>query len=57
MDVFVLAHVLGWYGKAIILRDYWLCWILSVTFEFCEYSLEHQLNNFAECWWDHVRKT
>ncbi|KAI7857036.1 phosphatidyl serine synthase-domain-containing protein [Circinella umbellata] len=53
IDIFVLAHVLGWYGKAIILRDYWLCWILSVTFEFCEYSLEHQLNNFAECWWDH----
>ncbi|KAI7886111.1 PSS-domain-containing protein [Lichtheimia hyalospora FSU 10163] len=53
MDIFVLAHVVGWYGKAIILRDYWLCWIVSVTFEFCEYSLQHQLNNFAECWWDH----
>ena len=22
-------------------------------FEFLEYSLEHQLNNFSECWWDH----
>lgn len=54
MDVFVLAHVLGWYGKAIILRDQWICWILSITFEFLEYSLQHQLNNFAECWWDHV---
>ncbi|KAI8149773.1 phosphatidyl serine synthase-domain-containing protein [Fennellomyces sp. T-0311] len=53
VDIFVLAHVLGWYGKAIILRDYWLCWILSLAFELCEYSLEHQLNNFAECWWDH----
>ncbi|ORZ25888.1 phosphatidyl serine synthase-domain-containing protein [Absidia repens] len=53
VDIFVIAHALGWYGKALIIRDYWLCWILSVTFELLEYSLEHQLNNFAECWWDH----
>ena len=25
----------------------------SVMFEFLEYSLEHQLPNFSECWWDH----
>ncbi|KAI8346362.1 phosphatidylserine synthase 2 [Choanephora cucurbitarum] len=53
MDVFVLAHALGWFGKALILRDYYFCWIISVAFELCEYSLQHQLNNFAECWWDH----
>lgn len=29
--------------------------IISVMFEFLEYSLEHQLPNFSECWWDHVR--
>lgn len=28
--------------------------IVSVMFEFLEYSLEHQLPNFSECWWDHV---
>lgn len=54
MDAFVIAHLLGWYGKAVVLRDYWFCWILSVMFEVMEYSLAHQLNNFAECWWDHV---
>ncbi|KAI8381243.1 phosphatidyl serine synthase-domain-containing protein [Radiomyces spectabilis] len=53
LDIFVAAHAFGWYGKALILRDNWLCWILSITFETLEYSLEHQLNNFAECWWDH----
>ncbi|RUS23347.1 phosphatidyl serine synthase-domain-containing protein [Endogone sp. FLAS-F59071] len=53
MDAFVIAHLLGWYGKAVVLRDYWFCWILSVMFEVMEYSLAHQLNNFAECWWDH----
>lgn len=53
LDEFVAAHIVGWYVKAIILRDYWLCWILSVMFEVMEYSLQHQLPNFAECWWDH----
>ncbi|KAI9220815.1 phosphatidyl serine synthase-domain-containing protein [Blastocladiella britannica] len=53
LDEFVIAHALGWFGKAIILRDYWFCWILSIMFEVCEYSLQHQLPNFAECWWDH----
>lgn len=53
MDRFVIAHVVGWFCKAIVLRDYWICWILSIMFEFCEYSLQHQLPNFAECWWDH----
>lgn len=53
MDIFVLAHVLGWYFKMLMIRDYWLCNILSIAFELMEYSLEHQLNNFGECWWDH----
>ncbi|KAJ3973429.1 phosphatidyl serine synthase-domain-containing protein [Lentinula raphanica] len=53
VDIFCLAHALGWFGKAMILRDYWFCWILSIAFELAEYSLQHQLANFAECWWDH----
>ena len=53
LDFFIFAHVFGWWAKTIILRDWWLCWILSVSFEFCEYSLQHQLPNFQECWWDH----
>ena len=53
LDIFVIAHVFGWYVKALLFRDYWICWILSIMFEFAEYSLEHQLPNFGECWWDH----
>lgn len=53
IDIFVLAHVLGWVAKSLILRDYWICWVISILFELLEYSLEHQLPNFAECWWDH----
>lgn len=40
--------------QALILRDYWLITVISVLFEVLEYSLEHQLPNFSECWWDHV---
>ncbi|KAK0462058.1 phosphatidyl serine synthase-domain-containing protein [Desarmillaria tabescens] len=53
LTCFAVAHTLGWFGKAMILRDYWFCWILSIAFELAEYSLQHQLANFAECWWDH----
>lgn len=53
MDIFVPAHIIGWFVKALILRDEWICWIISIMFEVLEYSLEHQLPNFSECWWDH----
>jgi len=53
-DEFVLAHVLGWFAKTLLLRDAYLCIFLSVMFEVWEMTLQHQLPNFAECWWDHV---
>ncbi|XP_060031869.1 phosphatidylserine synthase 2 isoform X4 [Erinaceus europaeus] len=53
MDGFVPAHFIGWYLKTLMIRDWWMCSIISVMFEFLEYSLEHQLPNFSECWWDH----
>jgi len=36
------------------MRDYTLCWIMSIMFEFLEMSFEHMLPNFKECWWDHL---
>lgn len=53
MDIFVPLHIFGWFFKTLIIRDKFICWTLSVLFEFCEYSLAHQLKNFNECWWDH----
>lgn len=53
LDGFVPAHFIGWYLKTLMIRDWWMCSIVSVMFEFLEYSLEHQLPNFSECWWDH----
>ena len=53
MDGFVIAHAAGWFCKTLIIRDFWMTNLLSIAFEFLEYSLEHQLPNFSECWWDH----
>lgn len=53
MDWFVVFHLTGWWAKALVFRDYWMSFVLSISFEILEYSLEHQLPNFAECWWDH----
>ncbi len=53
VDVFIFAHLFGYWCKTLIFRDLWLCTVISVMFEFLEYSLEHQLPNFSECWWDH----
>uniref|UniRef100_A0A8C7AD77 Phosphatidylserine synthase n=1 Tax=Neovison vison TaxID=452646 RepID=A0A8C7AD77_NEOVI len=48
LDGFVPAHFLGWYLKTLMIRDWWMCTIVSVMFEFLEYSLEHQLPNFSD---------
>jgi phosphatidylserine synthase 2 len=53
-DLFAVAHTLGWFGKMIICRDLKLVLFSSVFFELIEYSLRDVLNNFKECWWDHV---
>lgn len=54
LDEFILAHIVGYIGKAILFRDLKLCWVLSLSFEIVEISLQHILENFKECWWDHV---
>ncbi|KAJ9598252.1 hypothetical protein L9F63_011073 [Diploptera punctata] len=53
LDLFVATHFFGWWLKTLVLRDWWLCMVLSIMFEILEYTLEHQLPNFSECWWDH----
>ncbi|CAL4090845.1 unnamed protein product, partial [Meganyctiphanes norvegica] len=53
MDLFVPLHLFGWWLKTLLLRDWWLCSVISIMFEALEYTFEHQLPNFSECWWDH----
>lgn len=40
------------WGKAMMIRDHALLWVLSIAFEFMEITFQHWLPNFNECWWD-----
>jgi len=52
LDIFAFAHALGWVGKAVLLRSYGLCWLISILWELTEIVFYHILPNFAECFWD-----
>ena len=52
LDIYVLSHFFGWIFKALLLRNTWMSWIMSIQFEIYELSLRHWLPNFYECWWD-----
>nr|XP_018677308.1 PREDICTED: CDP-diacylglycerol--serine O-phosphatidyltransferase 1-like isoform X2 [Musa acuminata subsp. malaccensis] len=53
-DEFVPAHIFGWWGKAIMIRNQPLLWVLSIGFETMELTFRHMLPNFNECWWDSI---
>jgi phosphatidylserine synthase 2 len=36
LDVFVLAHSVGWWGKALLIRNTTLLWAYSIGFELME---------------------
>ena len=55
LDRFVVAHLLGWWGKTLMIRDPYVCHVVSFLFEILEYMFTFVQPNFAECWWDHVR--
>ncbi|CAA6673125.1 unnamed protein product [Spirodela intermedia] len=54
-DEFVLAHIFGWWAKAIMIRNQPLLWVLSIGFEFMELTFRHMLPNFNECIWAGMR--
>jgi phosphatidylserine synthase 2 len=53
-DEFVVAHVIGWIVHSVLIRDVWICWIISIAFELFERALKPWFPNFNECWWDSV---
>lgn len=53
-DVHTVAHLLGWFGKMLIMRDWNVAWICSIGFEWLEITFRYWLPNFYECWWDHL---
>lgn len=46
-DEFVIAHTLGWWGKAIMVRNLPLLWILSMGFEMAEVIFLYFYSLFA----------
>merc|ERR1719161_352681 len=50
--IYFLAHVVGWWAKMVIFRDFTVCLIYSVTFELFELTLQFLIPEFQECWWD-----
>ncbi|KAJ9466219.1 CDP-diacylglycerol--serine O-phosphatidyltransferase 2 [Diplonema papillatum] len=54
LDIFILAHALGWVAKTLMLRSVWLCWLVSIAWEVTEVIFSGILPNFSECWWDQV---
>jgi len=36
VDVYVFAHIVGWIMKALLIRHYGLCWVISLGWEFTE---------------------
>lgn len=54
VDMFVAAHFFGWTVKTWIFRNSVIAWSSSIVFEIFEWTMEVWLDNFAECWWDHI---
>eukprot|EP00944_MAST-04C_sp_MAST-4C-sp1_P005151 g5151.t1 len=53
-DEFMVAHLFGWVVKALIIRDWYILFLLGFGFEVLEITFQYQLKNFNECWWDHL---
>lgn len=53
-DIFMVAHFSGWMFLFIMFRDWWICFAMSIHFEFLEMTFQYMLPNFKECWWDHL---
>ncbi|CAN0151182.1 unnamed protein product, partial [Ectocarpus sp. 8 AP-2014] len=51
-EVWFLAHLVGWWCKMCLFRDWGVCWVLSVGFELLELSMGWLVPQFHECWWD-----
>ena len=53
-SIWFTAHVLGWWGKMCLLRDWQMCMIYSISFEVVELSLVWLIPEFEECFWDSI---
>jgi phosphatidylserine synthase 1 len=54
LDIFILAHLVGWAFKALLVRHTVVLWTISIMWECTELFFAHVLPNFYECWWDAI---
>ena len=43
-DIFAFGHFVGWAIKALVIRNYGLCWTISITWELTEVHLRLSRN-------------
>ncbi len=53
-SIWFAAHIVGWWAKMCILRDWQMCFSYSIAFELVELSLVWLIPEFQECWWDSI---
>lgn len=53
-SLWFIAHIIGWWAKMCIFRDWGLCIAYSFMFEAAELSLQSLIPEFQECWWDSI---
>lgn len=54
IDMYIIAHLAGWFVKYLAIRNIWIATFLSLLFELLELTFKHWLPNFNECWWDQL---
>jgi hypothetical protein len=53
-SIWFAAHVVGWWAKMCLFRDWQMCLTYSIAFEITELSLVWLIPEFQECWWDSI---
>ncbi|KAF4663757.1 hypothetical protein FOL47_005568 [Perkinsus chesapeaki] len=51
-NIWFAAHVVGYWAKMCLFRDWSMCWMYSFAFELAELGLVWVIPEFQECWWD-----
>jgi len=51
-DVHVFTHFFGWFVTTLALRDVTFSWICGFLWEIIEGTLEYNIPELKECWWD-----
>ena len=48
------SHLNGWCCRMLLMRDWHMVWVCSLSWEVLEMGCMHWQFNMYECWWDHL---